>query len=176
MSELIAQDNERLVLLPNPHESDNKTTWMSTFHEAYFCSVVAQARCSWSKPVPDVHKIDIVAEHELIGLPIGFQLKSTIRSPDLIRDCNIRIDKPTHDVLRKPGRYLKFLCVLELPEEGAWSQMEESGQLLQHCLHWYDLKGHEEISTDRITIRIPRSQRLTPSWLCGQFESLARED
>jgi len=109
---------------------------------------------------------------------INIQLKATIKPPVDDGQClsyfiqGIR----RYDVLRRDHREpIRLLVVLFLPAEHAdWVSCTEEQLVLKRCAYWVSLRNgpHSENGSGQ-TVKLPKSQRLTPDNLKLLVERLA---
>lgn len=104
------------------------------------------------------------------GFALDFQLKAsknwTATDQEVVYSLEV---KNYNDLVRRHARFratpslLVLLCLPENPDE--WLQISERELLLRKCCYWERLKGDPSQNKERITVRIPRKQRLTPDVL-----------
>lgn len=140
---------------------------------AYLHALCAQACCDLSEPKMDIHKIDWAIQHQDAFMPVGIQLKSVLVDPNTLP--RVKIDKATHDVLRRKDAFNRFLFVLALPKDGKWVCPTLDALLVRTCMYWHDLRGESALTAATKTYTAIPGQVVTPDWLCGVFRGIDQE-
>jgi Domain of unknown function (DUF4365) len=92
-----------------------------------------------------------------------------VHYPLAIKNYNYLIDKPLVP---------RLLIIVIIPRNLAeWLDASESQTILQKCVYWISLKGQlPKKNAKKVTIRIPRSNLLTPQSLKGIMQRIADEE
>src|SRR5262249_31973414 len=77
-----------------------------------------------------------------------------------------RLDRDTYDILRQPSTTLSLLIVVVMHRDHrVWAVMARDQLVLRRCAYWFNLENLPPISTDSVTLSIPREQRFTVQFL-----------
>jgi hypothetical protein len=145
------------------------------FQHAYVSAIIAAARCTSSKPEPDMDGIDLHVRQEIAfgSTPyesaLDLQLKSTMQS-DAVDSFHVslKLKKAHYDRLRTPNVTVpRILVVTTLPANVAeWHEQSEECLRLLRCSYWMSLKGFPAIDTASKTIKVPRKNVFSVEALC----------
>lgn len=148
--------------------------------KAYLSAVAAAAGFAignWSQDQgcvdASIKSASAVGAGHLLGGSIDVQMKASARQDILFQEhVTWTLSKGHYDNLRAARTSPLILMVLVLPEEVAeWVHQEDEHLLLRHCAYWLSLTGRPPlVGQDNITVRLPRTQRFSPSSLRMMLE------
>ena len=143
------------------------------FSDAYLQAVAAVAGYGLAKPNPDSDSVDwIVSAPGTEGTPrrprLEVQLKCSAR--DILRETHLHfpLEIKNYDDLRHPDPCVHcILVVVTVPMDiGEWIKHSEQELSMRRCGYWLSLRGEPDmINASSVTVRLPRSQPLTPDAL-----------
>ena len=161
---------------------------MEQLSRAYIHAIAARANIRCVPDSPDVDNIDVQLKaggRIVPGAPISprieVQLKATA-SPQWIDDggvLSIRVPRGNYDGLRHEATLPRLLMVLVLPpDEAEWMELSEEHLITRRSMFWLNLLNFPEDhgTGDKVTVHVPRSNRVTPDAIWGMMERVARKE
>jgi hypothetical protein len=153
------------------------------FSYAYIHAIAAAAgfSCENATRLKDLEGIDItISALGIYGTRrcprIDLQVKCTSRTDIVHSDCiKYPLEVPAYNNLRFDDPVIPcFLVVVLVPEcLDEWLIHSEKEVLLRHCGYWESLAGLPETNnTHNITVKVPRTNLLTPESLKGHMNRL----
>lgn len=113
------------------------------------------------------------------GYPLDVQLKSSINTVLETNDVSYKLDANAYNHLvtraAKQRATPCILVILRLPKDPAdWLDLTEDRFLLKQCSYWIKLKGSLTQNKETKTIKIPRSNKITPESLKSLLDDVER--
>jgi len=155
------------MALPNPEELPLHER-KRLFGVVYLRAVAAAAGYGADVPDSDYDSIDLVVSSRLGKRQrLEFQIKCTAEALSESHDFGFELSKKNYDDLRVDTVIPRLLFVLVVPEKiEDWLRQTERRMNLRRCGYWKSLQGLRDLpNTNSVTVRIPRSNLLTPETL-----------
>jgi len=134
----------------------------------YLRAIAAVAGYGAALPESDYDSIDlIVSSKQGKRHRLEFQVKCTSQVLPGTNNFSFELSKKNYDELRIDTIIPRLLFVLVVPEDlRDWLRQNERRLNLRRCGYWMSLRGLEELpNTNSVTVRVPRSNLLTPAAL-----------
>lgn len=161
---------------------------MEQLSRAYIHAVAAKANVRCDPDHVDADNIDVQlkADGEIVpgtrrSPRVEVQLKATA-SPmwiDAGGVLSIRIPRGNYDGLRLEATLPRLLMVPVLPpDEAEWMELSEDALVTRRCMFWLNLLGlpEDDGAGERVTVHVPRSNRVTPGSIWSMMERVARKE
>jgi hypothetical protein len=139
------------------------------FSKAFVKALAAQSGFRSAEPDVDDDSIDVIIRgrgyRTVIRNPqIDIQLKCTASNNEDNDFFKFRLTLKNYNDLREEDvlcpRYLFVLVVPEKCEE--WLIHQPTSSMIKHCCYWHSLRSMPAVTNNsKVTLHIPRSQRLT---------------
>jgi hypothetical protein len=152
---------------------------------AYVHAVAARAGYACQVQVVDEDSVDVliaatgyVHERAVLRSPrLEVQLKATSTLRLHANHLSFPLKAKNYRDLRERTLIPRILLVYVLPEDpGEWIEMSEECMISRRCAYWLSLLGMPERSnSNRVSVRLPRSQRFDVEQLQGLMERVSRE-
>ena len=138
------------------------------FGVIYLRAIAAIAGYGAAVPESDYDSVDlIVSSKQGKRHRLEFQAKCTAQPVPQGADFSFDLSRKNYDDLRVDSIIPRLLFVLLVPDETKdWVRQSERRMNIRRCGYWLSLQGSSDVlNKSSITVRIPRSNVLTPEAL-----------
>jgi hypothetical protein len=161
-------------------------TQKEQFSIAYVRALAAVAAVKVDRHEVDDDSVDVLLSRAGKRSPhLHLQLKCSSDIDLKPDEFSFRLKLKNYDDLRRPTMVPRILAVLHVPEQVEdWVFEGPDHLLLRHRAYWLSLLGSAEVMATkkedwqekRITVRVPRTNQLTPRELVRMMDNIERTD